>query len=184
MGALEDYSKAISDALTEEVIDETKASDYAVFTKEHDVIEPLTPGEVPEHIIKNMQESVEHMLGALQKDLERAVASLPGSEWLYDNVDGESVQIAANRLMRRREARKILMVLSDGHPACPGNRTALRAHLKRSVKEAESWGVDVLGIGINSDAPQQFYGKFVLLKEVSQLPSVVMGELKRLLMRS
>lgn len=114
---------------------------------------------------------------------KRRFAVLSQATWLRQNVDGESVQIAAARLSRRREQRKILIVLSDGHPACPGNAAALRSHLAKSVKEVEATGIEVLGIGILDDAPKQFYKKHVVLNCLDDLPTSVMGEIKRLLMK-
>lgn len=119
----------------------------------------------------------------LTTDSKRRFAALPTVNWLCENVDGESVQIAAQRLAVRREKRKILMVLSDGQPACPGDWKQLQFHLKKSVRDVEKSGIEVIGIGIQSDAPKHFYSKYVLLDSVAELPNTVIGELKRLLMK-
>ena len=101
---------------------------------------------------------------------------------LQENVDGESVQIAAQRLMKRKEKRHILMVFSDGQPACPGNNHQLRAHLKNSVKMIEQSGVDVIGIGIQTKAVEQYYSKHVVLNDVDQLAGEVMQQLRKFLL--
>jgi len=120
-------------------------------------------------------------LGLMNK---RRFASLAHhASWLNQNVDGESVQIAAMRLSRRKEARKILIVLSDGHPACPGDGNALKNHLKSSVENIEKRGIEVLGIGIMDESVKRFYKKHVILEDLDDLPSSVMGEIKRLLMQ-
>lgn len=120
----------------------------------------------------------------LSTESKKRFAALPDVYWLNENVDGESVQVAATRLMQRRESRKILIVLSDGQPACPGDFLALQRHLKKVVKDVERQGVDVLGLGIMSDAPKHFYPKYTLLNNLSDLPTTVIGEIKRLLMQA
>lgn len=119
----------------------------------------------------------------LSSENKKRFAALPEANWLSENVDGESVQIAAGRLMQRREKRKILIVLSDGAPACPGDFIALQKHLKKVVKDVERQGVDVLGLGIMTDSPKRFYTKCTVLNAVADLPTSVIGEIKRLLMR-
>lgn len=100
---------------------------------------------------------------------------------MCSNVDGESIQIASRRVLARREARKVMIVLSDGRPAASGDFAALHQHLKDSVKLAEKRGVETVGIGIMDDSVKQFYPKHVVLKDVAQLPTEVMGQLKKFL---
>ena len=119
----------------------------------------------------------------MTSETKKRFAALPSVNWLSENVDGESIQIAAARLAQRREKRKILMVLSDGQPACPGDFRMLAQHLKKSVRDVERSGIDVIAIGIQSDAPRHFYSKYVLLSDVSELPNAVIGQIKGLLMK-
>lgn len=115
---------------------------------------------------------------------KKRIASLADCRWMSENVDGESVEIAGNRLLQRTEERKILIVLSDGLPSCtPGSTSALRTHLAKVVKTFEKGGVDVLGIGIEDDNVRKFYSKCVVLNNVGELPTRVIGEVKKLLMK-
>lgn len=103
---------------------------------------------------------------------------------MRENVDGESIQYMWHRLMRRREARKIMFVFSDGQPACPGGRDsygALRNHLSAVVKQIEASGVAVIGIGIQSSAVKNYYKRAIVLDDINELPTRVMTELKILL---
>jgi cobaltochelatase CobT len=104
---------------------------------------------------------------------------------MSENVDGESVQIAAHRLSVRSETRKIMIVLSDGEPACasPAGDRLLDAHLKESVKNIEKSGIDVVGIGIMSSAVKKFYTKNVVISDIKQLPVEVLRQLKALLLK-
>lgn len=128
-------------------------------------------------IIKDFSEHV-------STTVKRRFAALSDANFMDENVDGESLQVAATRLLVRREKRKILIVLSDGQPACPSGRPAgLVNHLKKTVKDIERQGVDVLGVGICSSAPKNYYSKCVLLNRVEDLPGEVMGSIKKLLMQ-
>jgi len=107
---------------------------------------------------------------------------LPHTNILRSNVDGESVENAARRLMARREESKILIVLSDGYPAAAGSRGDLERHLKEVVRNVSAAGVKVVGIGIESDAVKSFYPKNIVLHSVEELPAAVIKELRHLLM--
>ena len=116
-------------------------------------------------------------------EVKKRLAYLPHAPILSENVDGESVQIAAIRLHARKESRKILIVLSDGYPACPGDYSSLGPHLAAAVEEAEREGVEVLAIGIQSEAPKRFYKKNVVLNSISDLPTTVISQIKSLLLK-
>jgi cobalamin biosynthesis protein CobT len=103
-------------------------------------------------------------------------------ELCMDNVDGESVQIAARRLALRKEARKVLMVLSDGQPAVVGYGD-VNLHLRTVVQDIERSGIDVVGIGICDQSVRQFYKRAVVMNNVTDLPKTVMQELKAMLMK-
>ena len=100
---------------------------------------------------------------------------------MMSNIDGEAVQIAVNRLLQRKEQRKVLLVLSDGMPAggVPGD---LYSHLHKVVDDAEKAKIEVIGIGIQTNAVKSFYPKNVVLNDVGELPKLVMGELKKILL--
>lgn len=115
-------------------------------------------------------------------DVKERFGWLPNTNILRSNVDGESIEVAARRLMARREAGKIMLVLSDGYPAAAGNSSDLRRHLKDKVKDIANSGVKIIGIGIQSEAVREFYPKSLVLNNVEQLPSVVIKELRQLLL--
>lgn len=98
------------------------------------------------------------------------------------NVDGESVEAAMVRLAQRQEQRRVLIVLSDGMPS-GGNNHDLNRHLKRTVQSAPRYGVELIGIGIRSNAVSRFYDNYAVINDVSELPTTVLGELKRVLLR-
>ena len=92
-----------------------------------------------------------------------------------NNVDGESILFCANRLLARRERRKIQIVLSDGYPAFSGSdSTKANKHLKAVAHKLETMpGFELYGIGIQSTAVKDFYKKWVSLDLLSDLPKVL-----------
>jgi len=113
-----------------------------------------------------------------------AMALAPEQMMLMQNVDGESIMHCARRLTARSETRKIMIVLSDGHPAASGDSTILRSHLKHSVKILEDTGTEVFGIGIKDRSVEQFYRHHVVLDDMTALPTTVMQALERMLLSS
>jgi cobalamin biosynthesis protein CobT len=117
----------------------------------------------------------------LKTEVKERFGWLPNSRVLRNNIDGECVEIAARRLMARRESGKVMIVLSDGAPACQGDMQALQRHLKQVVKNIEKAGVKTVGIGIESSEVTKFYPKNIVLHNVSELPDRVIKELRHLL---
>lgn len=101
---------------------------------------------------------------------------------LRNNIDGECLEYAAQRLLQRTEDRKIMIVLSDGYPAAYGNMSELSWHLQHTVKNIEKTGIEVVGIGIKSDDVRYYYHKHVVLHRVEELPAVVMKQLSAYLL--
>lgn len=101
--------------------------------------------------------------------------------FLANNIDGEAVETATQRLLKRKEKRRVLIVLSDGFPACSGNAAEIYSHLHKAIADATKLKVEVIGIGIHSNAVRTFYPKNVVLDDLDKLPTTVMGEIKRIL---
>ena len=117
----------------------------------------------------------------MSTDVKNRFGWLPNIDDMRSNIDGESIRIAANRLLMRKERGKIMMVLSDGMPA--GNSYAdLNSHLVKTVEEITKQGVKTVGIGIMTDAVRKFYPKSVVLNNVNDLPGTVIRELRQLLL--
>ena len=98
-----------------------------------------------------------------------------------NNSDGEALLLANARLQDRPEKRKVLMVLSDGNPACTYERY-LSEHLLSVVRDIEETDTDIIGIGIQSTAVSDFYSKHVVVRSLDDLQGVVMSELAKLLL--
>ena len=116
----------------------------------------------------------------LTTEVKQRFAWLPNSDIPNCNIDGESVLFASHRLMKRREKQKVMIVLSDGFPAGCGGTAKLQAHLKKVVRDLQRKGIKMVGIGIESDAVEKFYPQHVVMRDVKELPEIVMKQLRAL----
>lgn len=103
---------------------------------------------------------------------------------MHENLDGDSVEVALNRLAVQPEPRKIMFVFSDGQPASVyEDHRILCAHLKGVVEKAEKDGFEIVGIGINTTSVKRFYKNNVVVSEIAKLPDVTMKELQKILLK-
>ena len=104
---------------------------------------------------------------------------------LKENIDGEAISWAYNRLKKRKEERKILMVISDGAPVDDSTLSVnsgdfLEKHLKKIVKFIESkTDIEVLAIGIGHDV-SRYYDKAIKITDVNELGDVMVSQLSSL----
>lgn len=112
----------------------------------------------------------------LTEDTKRLIAMIPSgySDCMSGNVDGESVQIAGQRLLRRKEKRKIMIVMSDGSPAGDSSGAQLDQHLKNTVKQFESAGVEMLGLGLMDTSVKRYYPKNQTVNRVEDIPTKIL----------
>ena len=74
------------------------------------------------------------------------------------NADGCSVLVATERLLERPERRKVMIVLSDGYPQHHGHSTqSSNIWLRNVIDYTIKKGIDIMGIGINSNAVKRFF---------------------------
>jgi cobalamin biosynthesis protein CobT len=112
----------------------------------------------------------------------RFVMGYNGTIDLSGNIDGECVRYAGNRLVKRTEVRKVLIVLSDGQPAgWNGNYHKLASDLHAAVAELDKKKIECVGLGILDQSVKTFYPKYSVLRDLNALPGAVMGELQRIL---
>lgn len=99
-----------------------------------------------------------------------------------NTYDGESLRYGAQRLARRPEQRKILFWLNDGSP-CPNGGDDGEAHRQYAAdcaKEVEKM-VELMAVGIMTDAVKRYYKNYVVVNNISELPVVCLNELDALL---
>jgi len=101
---------------------------------------------------------------------------------LKENIDGEALEWAHRRLAGRREARKILMVISDGAPVDDSTLSVnsanyLEKHLRDVITMVERRKqVELIAIGIGHDVTR-YYGRAVTITDVEQLAGAMTEQL-------
>ena len=104
---------------------------------------------------------------------------------LKENIDGEAISWAYNRIKKRKEERKILMVISDGAPVDDSTLSVnsgdfLEKHLKKIVKFIENKSdIEILAIGIGHDV-SRYYNKAIKITDVNELGDVMISQLSGL----
>ena len=101
---------------------------------------------------------------------------------LKENIDGEALTWAHNRIIARAEQRKILMVISDGAPVDDSTLSVnsgnyLEKHLRRVIEEIETRSsVELTAIGIGHDVTR-YYRKAVTIVDAEQLGGAMTEQL-------
>ena len=101
---------------------------------------------------------------------------------LKENIDGEALKWAFNKMNKRKEDRKILMVISDGAPVDDSTLSTntsdyLESNLKKTVKWIEGKSnIELLAIGIGHDVTR-YYKKAVKITDVQDLGDVMINQL-------
>ena len=104
---------------------------------------------------------------------------------LKENIDGEAITWAYNRLNKRKEERKILMVISDGAPVDDSTLSVnsgdfLEKHLKKIVRFIEDKKeIEILAIGIGHDV-SRYYNRAIKITDVNELGDVMISQLSTL----
>ena len=141
---------------------------------------PATPGRMNDlrHII---YKSADQRLNRARKNLGLMLKD----GILKENIDGEAILWAHQRLKARHEQRKILMVISDGAPVDDSTLSSnsgayLDHHLRQVIHYVEREGlVELLAIGIGHDVTR-YYSRAVTLHDVEQLGDAMLQQITSL----
>lgn len=100
---------------------------------------------------------------------------------LLNNVDGESIAQLASLFAGRIEDKKIMIVQSDGAPCAAGD--GFSNHLRSVTNDIENTSdINLLAIGILTDAPRRYYKNYALVNKVEELGTSVVSELSRIIL--
>ena len=101
---------------------------------------------------------------------------------LKENIDGEALSWAHDRLISRQEDRRILMVISDGAPVDDSTLSSnsgnyLEKHLRLVIDRIENKSpIELMAIGIGHDV-NRYYANALTITDVDQLGGAVMSQL-------
>ena len=101
---------------------------------------------------------------------------------LKENIDGEAILWACDRLLARPEQRRILMVISDGAPVddstlSSNNGSYLDTHLREVIARVEKQSpIELVAIGIGHDVTR-YYSRAVTISEIEKLGETMTQQL-------
>src|SRR6476661_8290239 len=104
---------------------------------------------------------------------------------LKENIDGEALIWAHNRLLARTEQRRILMVISDGAPVDDSTLSVnsgnyLEKHLRQVITDIESRSpIELIAIGIGHDVTR-YYKRAVTIVDAEELGGAMTEKLAEL----
>ena len=104
---------------------------------------------------------------------------------LKENIDGEALRWAFNKMKKRKEERKILMVISDGAPVDDSTLSVNSGnYLDQHLREVISWieqasPVELVAIGIGHDVTR-YYKRAVTIVDAEQLGGTMTDKLAEL----
>ncbi len=123
------------------------------------------------------------------RSARRQLALMLDRDILKQNIDGEALLWAHQRLLKRPEQRKILMMISDGAPVDTSTLGAndgdyLVRHLQQVINDIETAEqVELLAIGIGHDV-SRFYSHALNVFNARQLGPAMLNELETLLRKA
>ena len=116
---------------------------------------------------------------------KRNLALMMREGLLKENIDGEALAWAHNRLLGRPEQRRILMMISDGAPVDDSTLSVnsgsyLEQHLRQVIEEIETRSpVELIAIGIGHDVTR-YYRRAVTITDPSELAGAMTDKLVEL----
>jgi cobaltochelatase CobT len=141
---------------------------------------PVTPGR-----LNDLRHIVYKAADAPWRRSRRNLDLMMREGLLKENIDGEALTWAHERLLGRPESRRILMMISDGAPVDdstlsvnPGNY--LERHLRRVIEEIETRSpVELIAIGIGHDVTR-YYRRAVTIVDAEELAGAMTDQLASL----
>jgi nitric oxide reductase activation protein len=110
-----------------------------------------------------------------------------------DNRDGFAIRLMTERILKRSEKQKFLLVFSDGEPAAMGYEQNGIVDTHEAVLDARKQGIEVINVFLSNGeidegqrrTIQNIYGNFsILVSNVEELPDVLFPLLRKLLYKS
>jgi cobaltochelatase CobT len=141
---------------------------------------PANPGR-----LNDLRHIVYKAADAPWRRTKRNLALMMREGLLKENIDGEALAWAHNRLLARPEQRRILMMISDGAPVDDSTLSVnsgsyLENHLRQVIEEIESRSpVELIAIGIGHDVTR-YYRRAVTITDPSELAGALTNKLVEL----
>lgn len=102
------------------------------------------------------------------------------SGFMYGNPDGENILWAHDRLIKRKEKKKLLLVMSDGSPAASKAMRGISEFTHKAIQEIEAAKVvDIYGLGLLSYSVEHYYKAHSVVMEVENIPNKLLELIER-----
>ena len=96
------------------------------------------------------------------------------------NPDGENILWAHDRLIKRKERKRVMIVMSDGSPAASKSSSGLGQFTDKVIKEIErSKVVDIYGLGLCSNSVESYYTANSVVDNPADIPSKLIELIER-----
>lgn len=116
-----------------------------------------------------------------EEDLIKNIAA--SSSHMTGNPDGDSIIWAYDRLVRRKEKKRLLVVMSDGQPAASRSSDGLAAYTKQVIQEIEkNKRVEIYGLGLCDESVRRYYEHHSTVKEPEEIPVKLLELIERKLL--
>jgi cobaltochelatase CobT len=141
---------------------------------------PAAPGR-----LNDLRHIIYKTADAPWRRAKRSLALMMREGLLKENIDGEALAWAHNRLLVRSEQRKILMMISDGAPVDDSTLSVnsgcyLERHLRQVIEEIETRSpVELIAIGIGHDVTR-YYRRAVTISDPTELAGAMTDQLVEL----
>jgi cobaltochelatase CobT len=141
---------------------------------------PVNPGR-----LNDLRHIIYKAADAPWRRTKRNLALMMREGLLKENIDGEALAWAHNRLLLRPEQRRILVMISDGAPVDDSTLSVnsgsyLENHLREVIEEIESRSpVELIAIGIGHDVTR-YYRRAVTITDPSELAGALTNKLVEL----
>ena len=110
---------------------------------------------------------------------ELAKRMYSSAKHMNQNCDGDSVMWGYNRLVHRKEKRKVLIVLSDGQPASSkgGNIAGYTHDVAKEIEKGRH--VELVGIGIMDSTVKKFYKDHAIITSANEIEHALLSVIDR-----
>lgn len=148
-------------------------------TEEYEARAAMKLGLTPAHAYRTTRcSALEHRIYKhFEEPYRLARARMSGIQPRHNNWDEEHLLFALRRLQSRNEARKVILMISDGQPNGDAD------HLIQEVRRITQLGVHIIGIGIGTDYVHQIYPEALVVSDflsmVEELFAILARQIRR-----
>ena len=96
---------------------------------------------------------------------------------------GEALLLTAQRIQRRREQRRIMLVCTDGKPDCEAGHQRAMSYAQQVVRQLVAEGIEVVGVSILDNSLSRIIDDTIVVHRLEELPDQLVHQLGRTIKR-